>query len=64
MTETNLKTDSLERKNLNKPLIENRFIEIETDLRTFEFTIIHNYSDRENLIKVLQNAINYLITTP
>jgi hypothetical protein len=44
----------------NRNLIEDRFIEIKTDLSKGQVSIIHNYSDKKTLILTLENAIFYL----
>jgi hypothetical protein len=44
----------------NRKLIEDKFIEIKTDLGEGQVSIIHNYSDKKNVILALENAIFYL----
>ena len=50
----------MSREPLKENLIENRFIEIKTDMRKGEAVIIHNYSKKEYAIKVLETAIKQL----
>jgi hypothetical protein len=44
----------------NRKLIEDRFIEIKSDLHKGEVHIIHNYSDEKYVIMALENAIKHL----
>ncbi len=44
----------------NKQLIENKFIEIKTDLGTGQRTVIHNYSTYSYLITTLEQTIEHL----
>jgi hypothetical protein len=47
----------MSREPLPNKLIEDRYVEITTDLRKGEVKIIHNYTNNEMLIKTLENAI-------
>jgi hypothetical protein len=50
-----------QREDLNKKqLIENKFIEITTNLGTGERTVIHNYSTHSYLISTLEQTIIHL----
>ena len=52
----------MSREPLKENLIEDKFIEIKTDMRKGEAVIIHNYSKTMYAIKALENAINHLKT--
>jgi hypothetical protein len=52
----------MSRQPLQEKLIEDRFIEIKTDMRKGKVVITHNYSKPEYAIKTLENAINHLKT--
>lgn len=51
---------TMSREPLQEKLIEDRFIEIKTDMRKGKAVITHNYTKTEYAIKALENAINKL----
>lgn len=53
-------SNNKKREWFQKPIVEDRYIEIRTNYKTSEVSIIHNFTNEENMIKSLENALNHL----